>query len=66
MAEALEKASGSGFQNQGGRFFIMSKSKKKMYTDSVVDWAGKLPGVGQYQSHTALDKVARPMKTKMH
>ena len=64
VSEALEKASGERFQNKSGRFYKLPKSKRNMYTETVVAWAKKLPGVGQYQNHIALDKVARPMKTR--
>ena len=61
-AEAFEKTCGQRSQNLAFKFHQISKTKKTSVTEKAILKAKQLPGVGQYQQHIALDKVARPMR----
>jgi hypothetical protein len=37
-----------------------------LYTESLEKSKKNIPGVGKYDQHLALDKVARPMKSHRH
>ena len=43
----------------------ISKSEKRSFVDQALLKSKKVPGVGKYDAHIALDKVARPMKSRM-
>ena len=58
----LNKTSMSPSGDRGGRFYGISKGKKESFFDHAIAKSKKLPGVGKYEAHTALDKIARPMK----
>jgi|TARA_B110000305_G_C18808751_1_gene346065 hypothetical protein len=64
VAEAIEKTSGKGSLDRGGRYYQIGKSKRNSYIEQIETRSKKLPGVGKYDSHTALDKVFRPMKRR--
>lgn len=44
----------------------MGKESKKTFVDFIYAQSKKVPGVGKYNPHISLDKIARPMKTKGH
>jgi len=50
--------------NKSGRYYSISKEKKKLYTETIQAKSKKLPGVGQYNSHIAQDKISVPYMRK--
>lgn len=63
VAEAYERSSGSPANDKSGRNFIkFNKDKRVTLMDEIREKSKKLPGVGKYSAHTAIDKVYRPMK----
>ena len=62
VAENFEKLSGQRSQDKSGRYFSLGKQKKILFSESLERQKKQIPGVGKYDTHLALDKVARPMK----
>ena len=62
----FEKLSGSPSNDRGGRYYKIAKGERRTMFDQIIKNQKKLPGVGKYQSHVALDKVARPMRPAKH
>ena len=58
--EALERTAAF---NKTGVNFKLNKEKKKTFGDKIAEQSKKTPGVGKYDPHLAIDKVARPMKS---
>lgn len=42
--------------------YTIAKNKRSSFLDAAQGMARKTPGVGAYNSHLSMDKVARPMK----
>lgn len=42
--------------------YTIGKDKRSSFLDAAQRMARKTPGVGAYNSHLSMDKVARPMK----
>jgi hypothetical protein len=59
VAESLEK----NHLDKSNRYYSIGKEKKVLFTESHLEKKKVIPGVGKYENHLALDKVARPMKS---
>ena len=59
-AKSLERSAGNAAMDKSGRFYKIGTSKKESFTEKIMAKSKKLPGVGQYNSHSSLDKVSRP------
>jgi len=57
--EALDKSSKF---NKGGVYWKLNKAPKESFADKVIKKGKTSPGVGKYNYHLVLDKVARPMR----
>jgi ribosomal protein S17E len=52
------------FGNKAGKHFKLNKEVRETFTAVIIKKTKKQPAPGQYQSHIALDKVSRPMKSR--
>jgi len=62
--KSMEKCSGSEAQDRSGRYYTLAKGKRQTYVETIQVKSKKFPGVGQYNSHVALDKASRPYMRK--
>ena len=58
-AEALKRTAD---YDRSNTIYTIGKNKRRSFLDAAQVMAKKTPGVGAYNSHLAIDKVARPMK----
>jgi len=47
--------------DRGNRYYSIRKEKKELFVDAAARKSKGIPGVGRYDPHLALDKVARPV-----
>ena len=59
--EAYEKSCGSPANDKSGRYYKIGTGARMTHADLAMKSSKKTPGVGRYDSHTALDKCSRPM-----